>query len=305
MATVHLKWKESNEHEVGHKIYRSLVPMNQETPPTPIAVVGADITYYYDNTAEINKTYYYMVSAFNNTFESFSRQIKVETYPYPPKGILAAIYFGTASRFNPGNTSSITYESDFVTAYDDFNKIISPLFKKIGSTPSTPVGNNPFDPDIYLSNIVYDTSFTFGVYGIPDGQNWLSNNGHFIKLFLKDGDGNTKYVLNFCYEGQRMSCIISGVTGNVVASVRFETNEYSSRKTRSYEFSFNQDGFYYVNSDAVSATVAMDLTGITEMWVGAPRTVGVNNGKLPPKAGVYIAVGSLEGVPLGVSDVIT
>lgn len=79
MATknVTLRWDDTNNIEVGHRIYRSDMPMDTTNMPSPIGVVSENITEYIDEDRAVGNTYYYRVSAFIDGDERFSDEISI------------------------------------------------------------------------------------------------------------------------------------------------------------------------------------------------------------------------------------
>lgn len=89
MGSVFLTWKENNTDEDGHRVYRSLTPIDPEAPPTPLASLGPNVTNYQDTTALDDVTYYYRVSAYKSGAEVFSPQLGIYTDPDAPTAIIA------------------------------------------------------------------------------------------------------------------------------------------------------------------------------------------------------------------------
>lgn len=80
VPSIKLRWIDPNRIEEGHKIYRSLTPMDVNNMPEPIAVLGKNETTYDDFNVVEDQMYYYRVSAFNNTIneEYYSAEIYTE-----------------------------------------------------------------------------------------------------------------------------------------------------------------------------------------------------------------------------------
>lgn len=80
MATnnITLVWDDTNEIELGHKIYRSDSPMSVDNMPASIATLDANTTTFVDEDLTVGNVYYYRVSAYINGDEQFSEEISIE-----------------------------------------------------------------------------------------------------------------------------------------------------------------------------------------------------------------------------------
>lgn len=74
---IRLNWQESNLLETGHRVYRSLSPIDVESLPTPIATLGPNVTEYLDEDVTAGETYYYRVSAYTTFSEKISEEVQV------------------------------------------------------------------------------------------------------------------------------------------------------------------------------------------------------------------------------------
>lgn len=74
---IRLNWQENNLLETGHRVYRSLTPIDIEDLPIPIATLGPNITEYLDEDVSVNETYYYRVSAYTTFSEKISEEVEV------------------------------------------------------------------------------------------------------------------------------------------------------------------------------------------------------------------------------------
>jgi len=74
-------WKDNNSTETGHRVYRSLTPMDPENLPPPIATLGPDVTSYDDGDVTEGLTYYYRVGAFNAAREVVSEELEAPADP--------------------------------------------------------------------------------------------------------------------------------------------------------------------------------------------------------------------------------
>lgn len=115
MGSVFLTWKENNTDEDGHRVYRSLTPIDPEAPPTPLASLGPDVTSYQDTTALEDVTYYYRVSAYKSGVEVFSPQLEVYTDPNAPTSIIA-----TGGVVSDIEVEGISYRVHTFTSSDTF-----------------------------------------------------------------------------------------------------------------------------------------------------------------------------------------
>lgn len=70
-----LNWQDNNLGEEGHRVYRSLTPMNQAALPPPLAVLGPDVTSWDDTDIQPSTTYYYRVSAFVGDVEAVGDEV--------------------------------------------------------------------------------------------------------------------------------------------------------------------------------------------------------------------------------------
>lgn len=72
---IKLNWTDPNAAESGHKIYRSESPMDPENLPSPLAVIGANITEHIDESVVEDMTYFYRVSAYTPYKEEVSAEV--------------------------------------------------------------------------------------------------------------------------------------------------------------------------------------------------------------------------------------
>ena len=81
---VKLDWKDNSSNETGFKIYRR--PAESMVPTfSLIGTVTADTVTYTDDSAELGKTYYYYVRAYNSIGEASSETISVAITDVAPK----------------------------------------------------------------------------------------------------------------------------------------------------------------------------------------------------------------------------
>ena len=79
MPEVTLNWTDNNsgaDQEDGHRVYRSLAPIDPLALPAPIAVLPADTTSYVDASAP-SGTVYYAVSAYKGAVEKVSASMSI------------------------------------------------------------------------------------------------------------------------------------------------------------------------------------------------------------------------------------
>jgi len=72
MTRVRLEWDDENYGEEEHRVYRGDAPLDTQSMPAPLVVVGAGVTEYSDDTVVEGQTYHYIVSAIVNGQEYFS-----------------------------------------------------------------------------------------------------------------------------------------------------------------------------------------------------------------------------------------
>jgi len=77
-ARVKLRWQDTNNIEIGHKIYRSDTPMDIQNMPTPIATLNPNTTEYTDEAVIEGNFYYYRVSAYTSNAEEYSNEVYAE-----------------------------------------------------------------------------------------------------------------------------------------------------------------------------------------------------------------------------------
>lgn len=75
--TVRLTWKDTNEIEMGYKVYRSDTMMDINNMPQPIATLDSNVTEYLDDDRVIGDIYYYIVSAYSPDGEEFSDELEL------------------------------------------------------------------------------------------------------------------------------------------------------------------------------------------------------------------------------------
>lgn len=76
-TTILLNWVDLSMTEKGFRVYKSNEPFDVENRPSPLTTLPPNTESYSDSSVEYGKTYYYMVSVFNDTDESFSPLKKV------------------------------------------------------------------------------------------------------------------------------------------------------------------------------------------------------------------------------------
>lgn len=86
MPTVRLTWSDNNTAETGHEIFRATTPFDLGTLPSPIAILGEDVTAY-DDIGVDPGTYYYAVAATAGTGKFLSELVLIKvglTQPQDP-----------------------------------------------------------------------------------------------------------------------------------------------------------------------------------------------------------------------------
>ena len=76
-TTILLNWVDLSMTELGFKVYKSTEPFDVDNLPPLLITLTPDSQSYSDTSVEYGETYYYMVSVFNETDESFSPIKKV------------------------------------------------------------------------------------------------------------------------------------------------------------------------------------------------------------------------------------
>jgi len=95
-----LRWQDTNNIELGHKIYRSVTPMDIQNMPAPIATLNPNTTEYTDEAVIEGNFYYYRVSAYTTNGEEFSNEVYAEARLLGPgsdvliAGDMTAGFFG-------------------------------------------------------------------------------------------------------------------------------------------------------------------------------------------------------------------
>jgi len=112
-----LRWQDTNQIELGHKIYRSDAPMDIQNMPTPIATLNPNTTEYTDEAVIEGNFYYYRVSAYTTNGEEFSNEVYTEAIiaigPGPSTLIAGDM---TAGFFGEVPTSELITGDDLATA---------------------------------------------------------------------------------------------------------------------------------------------------------------------------------------------
>lgn len=83
MPAVRITWTDRNADEEGHRIYRDTAPIDTENLPAPLVELGPGVTSYDDETAEAEKTYHYLVTAYKGDFEAFAAEAVIDTEAGP------------------------------------------------------------------------------------------------------------------------------------------------------------------------------------------------------------------------------
>lgn len=89
-----LTWTESNSSEDGHAVYRSSSPIDPESLPPPLAVLGANVNSYTDSAVSEGDFFYYRVAAKRGGELAVSDQIAVEATPAPTLPTVIGQAFG-------------------------------------------------------------------------------------------------------------------------------------------------------------------------------------------------------------------
>lgn len=79
MKNARITWDDNNDAELGHRIYRSLSPMDTANMPPALAELGPDVTEWTDTETPQDVDVYYRVSAFTASEEAFSDEVLVNT----------------------------------------------------------------------------------------------------------------------------------------------------------------------------------------------------------------------------------
>ena len=139
-----LRWQDTNNIELGHKIYRSVTPMDIQNMPAPIADIGVNATEYTDEDVIEGNFYYYRVSAYTTNGEEFSTEVYAEalSVAYGPGSQVLIAGDMTAGFFGEVPTSELITGNDLATA--------------IGLTTGTSQFNNePWLKFALDNNIIY------------------------------------------------------------------------------------------------------------------------------------------------------
>ena len=85
LGGIRLTWTVNTIGNDGQRVYRSLSPMDRENLPSPLAEIAPEIDYYNDITVDLDRLYYYRVSAFDGEVEEISAEaeafsLSVEEY---------------------------------------------------------------------------------------------------------------------------------------------------------------------------------------------------------------------------------
>jgi len=154
MTSAVIKWDDINASTVpiGFKVYRSDTPIDPNgTLPAPLATLTRDIFEYEDTTVVFGNTYYYRVSAYTDTNESFSDEI-VAT-------VKQSVY---------GSYSSSLQKASWGSTEVGFSKYVSGNIKSITADVNGNVyvvndtGNDVYKLDAY-GNVLWSYSFTAAV----------------------------------------------------------------------------------------------------------------------------------------------
>lgn len=94
MKNARIAWDDNNADELGHRIYRSLSPMDTANMPPALAELGPDVTEWTDTDTPQDVDVYYRVSAFTDTEEVFSEEVLVNTYVPAPVEFVGAAFSG-------------------------------------------------------------------------------------------------------------------------------------------------------------------------------------------------------------------
>lgn len=79
MKNARITWDDNNADELGHRIYRSLSPMDTANMPPAHAELGPDVTEWTDTDTPQDVDVYYRVSAYTAAEEAFSDEVLVNT----------------------------------------------------------------------------------------------------------------------------------------------------------------------------------------------------------------------------------
>ena len=112
-----LRWQDTNNIEIGHKIYRSDTPMDVQNMPAPIADIGFNTTEYRDEDVIEGNFYYYRVSAYTTNGEEYSNEVYAEAIlPLGPGPLELIAGDMTAGFFGEVPTSELITGNDLATA---------------------------------------------------------------------------------------------------------------------------------------------------------------------------------------------
>lgn len=309
MPSVHLKWKEINDNEKGHRIYRALVPMDTAgVMPTPIATLGPNVTEYYDNTVVEGRDYFYVVSAFNDSFENFSANMKVEARMYPPEGLLFSAFANEAGRLSPSNTASAHFYTDFLPG-NEFIGTVNPLHLKL------PVVAEQLNVMQQVSRLQLGLAYTVGFIGYIAAGGLAGANENILKIHLLDSNGVDVYALNFIKtganvynKGSKLECVID--TG--LNTVRFTSHDiYEGAMKYGYGevydgiynvvysafFTVSEDGITFNSSNGASTFIPLNMEGVSRIGVSIPTNLTLSKTSyLLRHTGYFLAINGLKDI---------
>lgn len=105
---IRLRWDDPNFGEDGHKLYRSMSPMDPFDLPAPIATLAANVTSFDDGDVVGGEVYYYRVSATSGENEAVSDEISI-----------LAVDFDPALLFSNAQVGAWYDPSDLTTMFQD------------------------------------------------------------------------------------------------------------------------------------------------------------------------------------------
>ena len=144
---ISISWSASKQGKypiAGYAIYRG-TESGKEDLSKPIATVDANTTQYTDKTVELNKTYYYVVKAFDNqtppNYSSPSNEVKVEVKDTTPP----TIPINSPENFTIVNEDTVTVSG---TVTDDLSGVDTVT---VNGNAVTVVNDGSFSTDVSLT----------------------------------------------------------------------------------------------------------------------------------------------------------
>lgn len=155
MSKITLTWDDLNASEEGHRVYRSLTPMDPGALPSPLAVLGPNVTTYDDLDIVAEELYYYRVSVYSGALEKTSGEVSIVAKNSDPLwgNVAVLLHFDSSLTDQVGNSWVLAGAPPYVAGPPGFGQALgwTGVAGQVATTTlPQPLGTSDFTIEMFL-----------------------------------------------------------------------------------------------------------------------------------------------------------